>query len=203
MNLDIYRGFPGNLATPTAALSQSARPCDFRPRLRHDDVITGYRQDSGIWSNMATARWRHGRNVCEKDVETTTHDDSSESDGETEPAKAFHRRISTNKSIKTKVGVVICAVWREMSGFVCGWCYMWLYSAACGGLAGTAAGLYCRPTPLPPRHSPCVYKHTSCRNHATQTLTQCRHTVADGVPTLHQGWVWSRICECSLLRDYW
>lgn len=30
-------------------------------------------------------------------------DDSSESDGETEPARAFHRRISTNKEIKSSV----------------------------------------------------------------------------------------------------
>lgn len=29
--------------------------------------------------------------------------DSSESDGETEPAKSFHRRISTNKEIKCSV----------------------------------------------------------------------------------------------------
>lgn len=29
--------------------------------------------------------------------------DSSESDGETEPAKSFHRRISTNKEIKCAV----------------------------------------------------------------------------------------------------
>ncbi|KAK4010668.1 hypothetical protein OUZ56_019800 [Daphnia magna] len=30
-------------------------------------------------------------------------DDSSESDGETEPAKSFHRRFSTNKNIKSSV----------------------------------------------------------------------------------------------------
>ena len=29
--------------------------------------------------------------------------DSSESDGETEPAKSFHRRFSTNKNIKSSV----------------------------------------------------------------------------------------------------
>ncbi|XP_074657542.1 diacylglycerol kinase delta-like isoform X2 [Tubulanus polymorphus] len=36
-------------------------------------------------------------------VDKITHsqDDSSESDGETEPAKSFHRRISTNKDLKT------------------------------------------------------------------------------------------------------
>lgn len=34
--------------------------------------------------------------------------DSSESDGETEPARSFHRRISTNKEIK-------CAVSRSLN----------------------------------------------------------------------------------------
>lgn len=31
--------------------------------------------------------------------------DSSESDGETEPAESFHRRISTNKEIKCSVSI--------------------------------------------------------------------------------------------------
>lgn len=30
-------------------------------------------------------------------------EDSSESDGETEPAKSFHRRLSTNREIKRSV----------------------------------------------------------------------------------------------------
>ena len=34
---------------------------------------------------------------------TSTGDDSSESDGETEPAKSFHRCFSTNKNIKSSV----------------------------------------------------------------------------------------------------
>ncbi|KAH0808781.1 hypothetical protein GEV33_014010 [Tenebrio molitor] len=34
-------------------------------------------------------------------------EDSSESDGETEPAKSFHRRLSTNRDIKCSVGVVL------------------------------------------------------------------------------------------------
>jgi hypothetical protein len=34
-------------------------------------------------------------------------DDSSESDGETEPAKSFHRRFSTNKNIKSSVNMPI------------------------------------------------------------------------------------------------
>ena len=37
--------------------------------------------------------------------ETSTQDDSSESEAETEPAKAFHRRISTNREIKTTVSI--------------------------------------------------------------------------------------------------
>jgi hypothetical protein len=32
--------------------------------------------------------------------------DSSESDGETEPAKSFHRRLSTNREIKCAVSLV-------------------------------------------------------------------------------------------------
>ena len=31
-------------------------------------------------------------------------EDSSDSDGETEPARSFHRKISTNKDIKCSVG---------------------------------------------------------------------------------------------------
>lgn len=34
---------------------------------------------------------------------TAAGDESSESDGETEPAKSFHRRLSTNKNIKSSV----------------------------------------------------------------------------------------------------
>lgn len=34
-------------------------------------------------------------------------EDSSESDGETEPAKSFHRRFSTNKNIKSSVCNII------------------------------------------------------------------------------------------------
>ena len=35
-----------------------------------------------------------------------TGEDSSESDGETEPAKSFHRRLSTNREIKCAVSFV-------------------------------------------------------------------------------------------------
>jgi hypothetical protein len=35
-----------------------------------------------------------------------TGEESSESDGETEPAKSFHRRISTNREIKCAVSFV-------------------------------------------------------------------------------------------------
>jgi hypothetical protein len=42
-------------------------------------------------------------------------DDSSESDGETEPAKSFHRRFSTNKNIKSSVNkpILLC----KLAGF--------------------------------------------------------------------------------------
>lgn len=33
------------------------------------------------------------------------NEDSSESEAETEPAKSFHRRLSTNRDIKCSVGV--------------------------------------------------------------------------------------------------
>lgn len=35
-------------------------------------------------------------------------EESSESEGETEPAKSFHRRISTNREIKCAVGGLAC-----------------------------------------------------------------------------------------------
>jgi len=35
-----------------------------------------------------------------------SHDDSSESDNETEPARVFQRRISTNKEIRTAVSFI-------------------------------------------------------------------------------------------------
>lgn len=38
-------------------------------------------------------------------------EDSSESDGETEPAKSFHRRLSTNREIKCSV----CFEWQFLS----------------------------------------------------------------------------------------
>lgn len=46
-------------------------------------------QESSVFSNVSVA------------------EDSSDSDGETEPAKNFLRRISTNKEIKTSVCIVI------------------------------------------------------------------------------------------------
>ena len=36
--------------------------------------------------------------------EIRSHDDSSDSENEAEPAKSFHRRMSTNREIKTTVG---------------------------------------------------------------------------------------------------
>ena len=41
--------------------------------------------------------------VMERCSTDLTAEYSSESDGETEPAKSFHRRISTNKEIKNLV----------------------------------------------------------------------------------------------------
>ncbi|KAK2151390.1 hypothetical protein LSH36_365g05031 [Paralvinella palmiformis] len=56
---------------------------------------------------MATSAW--GRMVAsvEKLSEFPTQDDSSESEAEPEPAKSFHRRISTNKDIKSSVSAAI------------------------------------------------------------------------------------------------
>lgn len=53
-------------------------------------------------TKMATG-WKAKRSSKEKSKELPSQDDSSESEIETEPAKAFHRRISTNKEIKTSV----------------------------------------------------------------------------------------------------
>lgn len=53
---------------------------------------------------MAATRGRRGSSrVMSEFSSVTTTEDSSDSDGEFEPAKAFHRRISTNKEIKTTV----------------------------------------------------------------------------------------------------
>ena len=55
-----------------------------------------------IPSNMA-ASWSEKSSSVDKLDGTTTMDDSSDSEGEAEAAKSFHRRISTNKEIKTTV----------------------------------------------------------------------------------------------------
>ncbi len=52
-----------------------------------------------IHSNMAEAS--DGRTVIE--AESKAPDDSSDSENETEHAKSFHRRISTNREIRTTV----------------------------------------------------------------------------------------------------
>ena len=46
--------------------------------------------------------------VSTKPVPAAGGEDSSESDGETEPAKSFHRRFSTNKNIKSSVTCPTC-----------------------------------------------------------------------------------------------
>lgn len=38
-------------------------------------------------------------------ISSAAGDESSESDGETEPAKSFHRCFSTNKNIKSSVSI--------------------------------------------------------------------------------------------------
>lgn len=44
-------------------------------------------------------------------------EDSSESDGETEPAKSFHRRLSTNREIKRSV--CLCEIFSKKARFLC------------------------------------------------------------------------------------
>lgn len=62
-------------------------------------VNTGY-------VKMATS-WYTSRVNGKKSSGTTVQDDSSESEVEEEHAKVFHRRISTNKEIKTSVSTTI------------------------------------------------------------------------------------------------
>jgi hypothetical protein len=49
----------------------------------------------------------NGRGVASTVGTEQTGEDSSESDGETEPAKSFHRRLSTNREIKCAVSSVV------------------------------------------------------------------------------------------------
>lgn len=60
--------------------------------------------------------------TCSEDKlsEMPGQDESSESEGETEPTKSFHRRISTNKELKTTVGGVFCDVSSRISGWAIG-----------------------------------------------------------------------------------
>lgn len=55
---------------------------------------------------MATPRWREKSSSVDRLETGTVQDDSSESEGETEAVKSFHRRISTNKDIKTTVSSI-------------------------------------------------------------------------------------------------
>ena len=54
---------------------------------------------------MAACKKGHGfvHSVIRLNVPDRVTEESSDSDGETEPAKIFHRRISTNRDIKTSV----------------------------------------------------------------------------------------------------
>lgn len=51
------------------------------------------------------AAWKTNIPSNVKFKDTGAQDDSSESEIETEPAKVFHRRISTNKEIKAAVSI--------------------------------------------------------------------------------------------------
>ena len=46
---------------------------------------------------------KHGSRGARRISSEQTGEESSESDGETEPAKSFHRRLSTNREIKCSV----------------------------------------------------------------------------------------------------
>ncbi|KAJ9585835.1 hypothetical protein L9F63_020537 [Diploptera punctata] len=46
---------------------------------------------------------KHGSGGARRISSEQTGEESSESDGETEPAKSFHRRLSTNREIKCSV----------------------------------------------------------------------------------------------------
>ncbi|PSN33987.1 hypothetical protein C0J52_22493 [Blattella germanica] len=46
---------------------------------------------------------KHGSGGARRIGTEQTGEESSESDGETEPAKSFHRRLSTNREIKCAV----------------------------------------------------------------------------------------------------
>ena len=46
---------------------------------------------------------KHGSSGARRISSEQTGEESSESDGETEPAKSFHRRLSTNREIKCSV----------------------------------------------------------------------------------------------------
>lgn len=54
---------------------------------------------------MAAAFGVRSHSSVQKAPDFSSVEDSSDSDGETEPARIFHRRISTNKEIKTTVSM--------------------------------------------------------------------------------------------------
>lgn len=64
---------------------------------------------SSLFNNKEEVKCRHCSMACgsksAKNLGQSSPggDDSSESDGETEPAKSFHRRLSTNREIKCSV----------------------------------------------------------------------------------------------------
>lgn len=58
----------------------------------------------------ATSGRRGSARVISEFSSVASVEDSSDSDGEFEPAKAFHRKISTNKEIKTSVSICVLSV---------------------------------------------------------------------------------------------
>jgi len=59
------------------------------------------------WPKISMASsYKQGGGVARRVGTEQTGEESSESDGETEPAKSFHRRLSTNREIKCAVSFV-------------------------------------------------------------------------------------------------
>ncbi len=92
-------------------------------------------------------------------------DDSSESDGETEPAKSFHRRFSTNKNIKSSVS--------ELDSPVSGRAHTWSQP--------TAGNVESRPIEAANRRHP---RHPDKKGHILHSLSfsclLCRQVESEG-----------------------
>lgn len=88
--------------------------------LSHPPILRNHHQNGGSYSSSAPATIHRQQEdlstmasnegaVSTKPASSAAHaggaDDSSESEGETEPAKSFHRRFSTNKNIKSSASL--------------------------------------------------------------------------------------------------